>query len=140
VIHIRTAGHRADGRDLSAKLRRLGARSAIGTKDAEFMPQVTPAPGEIVLNKPGSGMFTGTGLDEVLRNMGVEHIVLAGITVDAALESSIRSAGDRGYGVLLVADACVGDKFAEAQIRAFEKATVNVRTANETIEWFSTFS
>ena len=140
VIHVRTAGHLADGRDLSAKLRRLGVRAAIGTKDAEFMPQVAPAPGEIVLNKPGSGMFTGTGLDELLRNIGVEHIVLAGITVDAAIESSIRSAGDRGYGVLLVPDACVGDKFAEAQIRAFEKATVNVRTTDEVIERFSTLA
>jgi nicotinamidase-related amidase len=137
VIHVRTAGHLADGRDLSAKLRRLGVRCTVGTKDAEFMPPVTPAEGEIILNKPGSGMFTGAGLDELLRNMGVEHIVLAGIGTHATLESSIRSAGDRGYGVLLVRDACAGDAFAEAVIHGFEKATVNVRTTKEAIERLS---
>jgi nicotinamidase-related amidase len=134
IIHIRTAGHLPDGRDQSAKLRRLGIRSVVGTPDAEFMPQVAPMPGEVVLNKPASGIFTGTGLDELLRNIGAAHIVLAGITVDAAIESSVRSAGDRGYGVLLVPDACAGATSAEAQIKDFEKATVNVRNTNEAIE------
>jgi ureidoacrylate peracid hydrolase len=134
VIHIRTAGHLADGRDLSANLRRLGVRSTVGDADAEFMPHVSPAPGEIVINKPGGGIFTGTGLDELLRNIGAEHIVLAGITVEAAIERSIRSAGDRGYGVLLASDACAGDASAEAQIRGYEKATVTVRNTKEAID------
>ncbi len=137
VIHIRTAGHLPDGRDQSAKLRRRGVRAVVGTPDAEFMPQVAPMPGEVVLNKPASGIFTGTGLDELLRNIGAAHIVLAGITVDAAIESSIRSAGDRGYGVLLVPDACAGAASAEAQIKDFEKATVNVRNTDEAIERLS---
>jgi nicotinamidase-related amidase len=133
VIHIRTAGHLADGRDLSARWRRLGVRPVVGTSAAEFMSQVAPAQGEIVLNKPGSSIFNGTGLDETLRHLGVAHIVLAGISVNSTLESSIRSAGDRGYGVLLVPDACAGDEFAEAQIRSYEKATVNVRNTKDSI-------
>lgn len=134
VIHIRTAGHLPDGRDLSAKLRTIGVRSVIGEKDAAFAAEASPAAGEIVLNKPASSIFNGTGLDDLLRTIGAEHLVLAGISVDGAVEASIRSAGDRGYGVLLVRDACAGHRHAEATIAAYDKATVNVTTTADAVE------
>jgi len=134
VLHIRTAGHLVDGRDLSAKLRQLGARSVIGEPDAAFRAEVAPGPGEVIINKPASSIFNGTGLDGLLRTIGAEHIVLAGITVDGAIEASVRSAGDRGYGVLLVRDACAGHRHAEATIAAFDKATVNVATTAQALD------
>jgi nicotinamidase-related amidase len=138
VIHVRTACHRPDGRDQAAKLRRIGVRAVLGTPATEIMPAVAPQPGEIVLNKPGSGIFTGTGLDELLRNLGAAHLIMAGVTIDGAIEASIRSAGDRGYGVLLVPDACVGPASAEATIRDFDKGTVNVRWTADAIERIAT--
>lgn len=134
VIHIRTACHMADGRDLSAKLRRLGIRPVVGSAEAAFMPQALPQPGEAVLTKAASGIFTGTGLDEMLRNLGAETIVLAGISVDGMLEASLRSAGDRGYATLLVADACAGPDALMRGIRDFEKGIINVRTVAEAVE------
>lgn len=71
-----------------------------------FMPPLAPTPGEIVLNKPASGIFTGTGLDELLRNLRIENIILAGVSYDGAIEGSIRSVSDRGYGLVVVPDAC----------------------------------
>lgn len=133
IVHIRTAGHRRDGRDLSDKLRRIGVRSVVGDAQAAFAPQAAPLAGEIVLNKPASSIFNGTGLDEVLRNLGAVNLVMAGISFDAAVECSLRSAGDRGYGVVLVRDACAGNRYAEATIAGFDKAIVNVRTTRETI-------
>jgi nicotinamidase-related amidase len=133
VIHIRTGCFRHDGRDLSPKLTRLGVRPIVGGADAEFMPEVAPRPGEAVLTKPGSGIFTGTGLDERLRNLGIETIILAGISIDGALEASIRSAGDRGYGVLLVPDACAGSQHLERSLWDFEKGIINVKSIQDTI-------
>jgi nicotinamidase-related amidase len=126
VVHLRTGGHMADGRDLSAKPRRLGLRAVIGEPATDVMPAVAPVPGEALLTKPGSGIFTGSGLDELLRNLGVRHLVLAGISFDGTLEASIRSSGDRGYGVLLVPDACAGSEDTERTLWNFDKGTVNV--------------
>ena len=106
MIHVRTAGRLPDGRDLSRKTRSQGISAGRGSPEAEFMPQVAPRPDEIVLDKPGSGAFTGTGLDELLRNLEIEHVILCGISYDAGVESTLRSATDRGYGLVLVPDAC----------------------------------
>jgi nicotinamidase-related amidase len=133
VIHVRTACQMPDGRDQAAKLRRIGVRAVLGTPATEFMPEIAPQAGEIVLNKPASGIFTGTGLDELLRNIGAAHLIMVGVSVDGAIESSVRSAGDRGYGVLLVPDACVAAASGEATIRDFDKGTTNVRWSADAI-------
>jgi nicotinamidase-related amidase len=106
VIHVRTAGRLLDGRDLSRKLRAQGFAFGPDSAEAEFLASLAPAPGEIVLDKPASGVFTGTGLDELLRNLGIENLILAGISYDGAIEGSVRSISDRGYGLFLATDAC----------------------------------
>lgn len=105
VIHVRTAGQLPDGADLSPHMRAQGFTIIEGTPEAGFVAGVTPVSGEVVLNKPGAGMYTGTGLDELLRNMGIEHLILCGISFAGGLESSLRSATDRGYGAVVVPDA-----------------------------------
>jgi len=106
ILHIRTAGQRSDGRDLARPLRTMGLALPLSSPDVAWMPGLEPADNEIVLNKPGSGAFTGTGLDDLLRNLGIEHLVMAGISWRGALESTIRSATDRSYGLLLAWDSC----------------------------------
>jgi nicotinamidase-related amidase len=106
VIHVRTAGQLRDGRDLSRHLRVQGIRIWQDGPEAEFMPPVAPLPGELIVNKPAAGVFTGAGFDELLRNLGLEHLILAGVSFGGALENSLRSATDRGYGAILVPDAC----------------------------------
>ena len=106
VIHVRTAGKLPDGRDMSRKLRAQGLAFGPDSPQAQFVPQLAPREGEVVLNKPATGIFTGTGLDELLRNLPIENLILAGVSYDGALEGSIRSTSDRGYGLVLVPDAC----------------------------------
>ena len=105
VIHIRTAGQLSDGRDLSPHLREQGIKITLGTPEAEFVAGLTPKAGEVVINKPGAGVFTGTGIDDLLRNMGLEHVILTGISFLGGVESSLRSFTDRGYGAVVVPDA-----------------------------------
>jgi nicotinamidase-related amidase len=105
VIHLKVSGQLPGGRDLGRKLRSQGLAFSPSDPEASFMEGMGPSSGEIVLNKPSSGIFTGTGLDELLRNLGIEHVILTGISYDGAIEGSIRSLGDRGYGVVLVPDA-----------------------------------
>ncbi|WP_210483435.1 cysteine hydrolase family protein [Microvirga antarctica] len=133
VIHVRTAGYLADGRDLSRKRRQQGVRTTVDSVEAEFMPQVAPRPGEAVLNKPGSSIFNGTGLDAILANLGIENLILAGASLDGTIESSMRSAGDRGYGTWLVTDACVAAAAVETQFLDAERGIINARTLDETL-------
>jgi nicotinamidase-related amidase len=106
VVHVRTAGRLPDGRDLSRKLRAQGFAFGPDSAEAEFLAPLRPAQGELVLDKPASGIFTGTGLDELLRNLEIENLILAGISYDGAVEGSVRSISDRGYGLFLAPDAC----------------------------------
>jgi nicotinamidase-related amidase len=50
--------------------------------------------------------FNGTALDQYLRNMDIENLVLAGVTTNGAVETTARNAGDRGFNAIVAADAC----------------------------------
>jgi nicotinamidase-related amidase len=106
VIHVRTAGRLPDGRDLGRKLQAQGFVFGPRSAEAEFLTALAPIEGEVILDKPASGVFTGTGLDELLRNLEIENLILAGISYDGAIEGSVRSISDRGYGLFLAPDAC----------------------------------
>lgn len=59
------------------------------------------------------GAFTGTGLNEHLRSLGVTEVVIAGIATSAGVESTARQAHELGYNVALAVDAMT-DRSAEA--------------------------
>lgn len=134
VFHIRTAGNIAGGRDLSPKRQSQGVRVSVDDPSAAIMPQVAPRPGEAIINKPASSIFNGTGLDTLLVNLGVKTLIVAGASVDGTLESSLRGAGDRGYGVVLVPEACVAPASVEQQLTKAERGITNVRTVWEISE------
>jgi len=139
VIHARTAGRLPDGRDLSRKTRVQGITAGRGNAETELMPAVAPLPDEIVLDKPASGAFTGTGLDELLRNLGIAHVILCGVSYDGGVESSMRSATDRGYGLVLVPDACATfDEAQQAGLWQMESGTIQVRSAAALADWIVT--
>jgi nicotinamidase-related amidase len=77
-----------------------------GAADREPHPELEPLPGELTLVKPTLSPFNSTALDQYLRNMGVENLVLAGVLSNGAVETTARAAGDRGYTAIVTEDAC----------------------------------
>ena len=72
-----------------------------------IVEELRPEPGELVVNKVSRSAFTATGLENVLRNMGVEQLVIGGGATHACVESTGRSASDLGFQVAVVDDACI---------------------------------
>ena len=117
VIHTRE-GHRPDLSDCPpSKIARGGGPLRIGDAGAmgrllvwgepghAILPELAPDPNEIVIDKPGKGMFWATGLHERLGGLGITHLVFAGVTTEVCVQTSMREANDRGYECLLVSDA-----------------------------------
>ena len=71
----------------------------------QFVDEMAPQPGDLVIAKRQWGAFYGTGLDLQLRRRGRNTIVLGGIATNFGVESTARDAWERGYRLLLVEDA-----------------------------------
>jgi ureidoacrylate peracid hydrolase len=90
-----------------------------GTRGAEFVgPQ--PQGGEMVFSKKRYNAFIGTGLDAALRGEGIDTLVVAGLTTECCIDSSVRDAFERDYHVFVVNDAtaCYEPGLHQAAIRA----------------------
>jgi len=77
-----------------------------GQEGNEFKDQVAPAAGETVIPKQTNSAFIGTGLEQYLRQAGVETLVIAGVSTNNSVEATVRMAGNLGFRAFLVADAC----------------------------------
>ena len=77
-----------------------------GTEGAEIREAVRPATGESVIEKNFPNSFRQTALQELLKEKGVEHLVVAGMMTHMCVDASVRAAADLGYRVTLLADAC----------------------------------
>lgn len=105
----------------------MGRVLVAGEPGAEIIPELLPWPGELVVDKPGKGMFHGTPVDALLRERGISHLLFTGVTTEVCVQTSMREANDRGYECLLVEDGT------ESYFPEFKAATLAMLTAQGAI-------
>jgi len=101
-----------------------------GEEGSDFVPELAPQPGDIVLTKPGKGAFYATPLGDILRLKGITHLLFGGVTTEVCVQTTMREANDRGYECLLVEDAT------ESYFPEFKAATLAmVRAQGGIVGW-----
>jgi len=133
VIYLTLGPRLKDGSDLSPNFRRryrreeeaLGFRVTFpkGTYEHSVLCELKPQDQELVINKTANGAFNSSDIDRILRNLGVETLVVTGVGTDVCVDTTARDAVDRGYNCIVVDDACatLDQESHDASLLAFAK-------------------
>jgi nicotinamidase-related amidase len=139
VVHC-TAERRPDGLGANANARifQYMARAKTGlhpgSPAAELVPELRVAASDLVLARlHGLSPFAQTGLDPILRNLGVRTIVGVGVSVNVAIQNLAFDAVNAGYQVVIPRDAVAGFP-REYQEAVFEHTLGAVATLTTTAE------
>ena len=136
VFHTRE-GHRPSLIDLSKYKKwrsclagaEIGMTSQTGSKFLvrgspgwEIIPELAPIEGEEVFDGPGYDKFMHTDLEHCLRCAGIKYLIVAGLTTEVCVSSTIRGATERGLECILVADGTAGSEmeFCRAHIKTMQ--------------------
>lgn len=106
VIYTVIESMTLNGRDRSLDHKLSNMHIPKGSPLAEVIAEVAPQGDEIVVPKTSSGVFNSTNMDYLLRNMGIENIIVVGFVTDQCVDMAIRDGADRGYYMVCAHDAC----------------------------------
>jgi biuret amidohydrolase len=118
VIHTRE-GHRPDLSDAPPlkvergdRKNRIGALGPMGRilvrgePGHDIIPELYPLAGEPVIDKPGKGAFYQTDFELMLRNRAIDTLLVAGVTTEVCVNTTVREANDRGFRCIVLSDCC----------------------------------
>lgn len=105
IIYSVVAALTKDCRDMSPALWARNLICSKDSKDAQILEELRPEGDEIVIAKTSSGIFNSTAIDQILKNLGIEYLIVVGVVTNACVELSARDAADRGYKVFVVNNA-----------------------------------
>lgn len=147
VIHTQEC-HRPDLADLPPAKRNRGNPSLrigddgpmgriliAGEPGTAILDELAPLPGEVVIEKPGKGAFYATPLQEELQKRHLSQLIVAGVTTEVCVQTTMREANDRGYECVLAEDAT------ESYFPQFKAATLDmIRAQGAIVGWTASVS
>ena len=138
VLYARIAAQRHDGRDRSLSQKKPGWNNILLPKDefaAQIPAAIAPVGDEIVVTKTTDSALTGTNLRLILTNLGITHVVCAGIFTDQCVASTVRSLADESFDVIVVEDGCAAGTAAlhERELEIINMIYASVMSAEDLI-------
>lgn len=108
----------------------------VNSKNAAMIDELTPLDNEIVVNKTTDSVVTGTNYVRLMKNIGIETIIVCGIVTDQCVASTVRDLADNDFQVICVEDGCAAPDMAlhDAELKIMNIIYCNVLSADETIE------
>lgn len=106
IVHTVIEALTPDGRDRSLDHKLSGILVPKGSPGARPLPESSYREIDVLLPKTSSGVFNSTNLAYVLRNLGVRHVVCAGILTDQCVDMAVRDGADLGFYMICAHDAC----------------------------------
>jgi len=95
-----------NGRCPIGALGKMGGYLLQGQKGAKIISELQPLESEIQLDKPQHSAFASTNLDAILKELGVTHLLITGVTTECCVLGTYRQANDLGFHCLLLEDCC----------------------------------
>ena len=98
-----------DGSDRSLSQRRPGFNNLLlphRDPASQIVPELAPRAEEVVVCKTTDSALTGTNLRLLLSNIGLRHVVVAGIFTDQCVSSTVRGLADESFDVVVAEDGC----------------------------------
>jgi nicotinamidase-related amidase len=141
VVHVTIGPVLEDGMDMVSLRRPTPAADGlqsllhyVGSFEHGIIPEVAPISGELVINKTSRSAFNSTAIERVLRNLGMQTLIVAGVTTSSCVDTTARDAADRGFQTVVVEDATAehDQQSHEAALRQFAVRWGRVWTTAET--------
>ncbi len=135
VIYTVVEALTLDGRDRSLDYKVSGIFFPKGSPDARVLDELKPLENEIIIPKTSSSLFNSTNFEYVLRNLGVEYVMVMGIVTDQCVETAVRDGCDRGFLMTLIEDACAtfSDQRQKESLIGFN-GYCRIRTTEQVVE------
>jgi len=125
--------HRGKGKLKIGDVGPMGRILVLGEPGNAIIPELEPLPGEVVIPKPGKGAFFNTNLEALLKEQGITHLIITGVTTEVCVQTTMREANDRGYECLMVEDGT------ESYFPEFKQSTLEmIRAQGGIIGWTAT--
>ncbi|MGW7542543.1 cysteine hydrolase [Streptomyces sp. NPDC054770] len=141
VIHA-IAERRPDGRGANRNARlfraaeRLPVQQLSGTAAVRVAPPVEVSEEDLVVRRlHGLSPIQGTDVDALLRNLGCRTLVVTGVSANVAIPNTVFDAVNRGYTVVVPADAVAGvpSEYTPAMVRNTLALVATVATTDEVL-------
>ncbi len=122
VIYTVMENFTQDGRDRSLDYKLSNFFIPKGSLDAKVIDQVAPQGDEMVIPKTSSSLFNSTNFEYLIRNIGLDTIIVTGFLTDPCVDHPVRDGADRGFHMICVSDGCATDTQARhvAALNAFK--------------------
>lgn len=122
VVYTVMENFTEDGRDRSLDYKLSGFFIPKGSHDAKVIDELRPERDEMVIPKTSSSLFNSTNFEYLMRNIGIDTIMVTGFLTDQCVDHTIRDGADRGFHMICISDGVATDTRERhaAALRAFK--------------------